>query len=64
MKKTYINPTTDIMKIQTVQMIAASRDAVTFGQDGESGTAGLNDGTASGGAFSRNGGSLWDDDEE
>lgn len=61
MKKTYIHPTMDIVTIQTVQMIAASDPVgATFG-DGDNGTAGLNEGTASGDAFSR--GSLWDDED-
>ena len=60
MKKTYIYPATNLLKIRTVQMIAAS--GVTFDGDGN-GRAGLNGGTASGDAFGR-GGSLWDDDED
>ena len=63
MKKTYINPTTDIMKIQTVQMIAASDPVGATFSDADSGTAGLNEGPASGDALSRGGGAFWDDEE-
>lgn len=52
MKKTYQNPTTKIVKIQTVQMIATSNLNVGNAYQSEDVV------------LSREGGSLWDDDEE
>lgn len=56
MKKTYQNPTTKVVKIQTVKMIAASPDGFnkslnSVGGDGSN-------------ALGRRGGSSWDDEEE
>ena len=53
MKKTYQNPTTMVVKIQAVQMIASS-EKMGFGNS-------VN--TASG-AESRRGGSSWDDEDD
>lgn len=58
MKKKYINPTTTTVHIQTAHIIAAS--PIRFNNDG--GSAGLNDGTASGAALSREA-DLWDDED-
>ena len=49
MKKTYQNPELKIFKVQTTQMIAASTDM--YGKN------------ATGEAMSRDGGSLWDDED-
>ena len=53
MKKTYQNPTTKIVKIQIMQMIAAS-DKMGFGASVDSAS----------GAESRRGGFTWDDDDD
>ena len=52
MKKIYLSPTISVLKIQTVQMIAASNENVTLG--------GSYNGSST--IESRRGGS-WDDDE-
>ena len=53
MKKTYQNPTMKIVKVKTTQMIAASGPGTQmYGKN------------ATGEAMSRDGGSLWDDEEE
>ena len=57
MKKTYQNPITKIVKIQTVQMIAQS----VAGFNRNLNSDGDNDG---GNALGRRSRSLWDDDEE
>lgn len=54
MKKTYINPTIQIVKIQTVQMLASSEQVGLRG-DYNSGTVTI---------ASREGRGFWDDDEE
>ena len=58
-KKSYIEPATRVMKVQTISMIAISRGGVsTVG-----GNAGLNyGGGGNGAALSRDGG--WDEDDE
>jgi len=54
MKKTYINPTINVVKIQLQQMIAESAT-----------TAGFGDGTQDGGnAASRRGSNFWDDEDD
>ena len=50
MKKTYINPDTKVLIVQTQQMIAAS---LGFGEDGSADNA-----------ESRRRGIIWDDDDE
>lgn len=60
MKKNYINPLVNVVRIQTSHIIASS--PVNFTESG--GSAKLNEGTASGNALGRRSGSLWDDDEE
>ena len=62
MKKTYMNPTTKIVKISITRMIAASLG----GLNETGGTTTLTNEYASegGAAMSRHGRSLWDDDEE
>lgn len=50
MKKIYQNPEVKIVKVQTAKMIAASTEM--YGKD------------ATDAAMSRQGGSLWDDDED
>ena len=50
MKKTYQNPTTTIVKIKTVKMIATS---LSVGEEYSGGTI-----------LSREGDGLWEDDEE
>lgn len=56
MKKIYQNPTTKVVKIQTVKMIAASPDGFnsTLNTDGGDGSN----------ALGRRSNSIWDDDEE
>ena len=53
MKKTYQNPTTDIIRVETQQMIADSMPV-----DGSKTI------TSSDAILSRRGGSAWDDDED
>lgn len=53
MKKTYQNPTTKIVKIHTVQMIAAS-ETLGFGASV----------TTAAGTESRQGGDFWEDEDE
>lgn len=55
MKKTYQNPETKIVKVQTAKMIAASDFNQALGGEGTGGDGGK--------ALSRRGGSVWDDDE-
>ena len=55
MKKTYLNPTTDIIRVETQQMIAQSQLGV-YSND----TEGISD---NGQVLSR-GGSSWDDEED
>ena len=50
MKKIYQNPEIKVIKVQTAKMIAASTEM--YGKD------------ATGSAMSRQGGSLWDEDED
>ena len=57
MKKTYINPNTKIVKIQTVHMIADSRSLNKY--SGEGNTISSNDAV-----LSRRRNSVWDEDEE
>ena len=59
MKNTYIQPITNIVKISTVKMIAASG---TLSGDGVN--MRIRNTEASGDAESRRGGSMWDDEEE
>lgn len=58
MKKTYIQPITNKVKISTVKMIAASGRLSGDGVDMR-----INDTGTSGDAESRRGGSIWDDEE-
>ena len=53
MKKTYQNPTTTIVKIKTVKMIATSNQQLQVGEEYSGGTI-----------LSREGDGFWEDDEE
>ena len=55
MKKAYINPTTDIINIETAQMIAGSTEGFdsTFDTEGKDGDYSLSRGT-----------SVWGDDDD
>ena len=53
MKKVYINPTTNILNIETAQMIAASGFESSLNTTGKNGNS----------ALSR-GGDFWDDEDE
>lgn len=56
MKKTYQIPMTDIIRVETQQMIADSFN-------GQGGSGQTNDGYATGDGLSRRGGSMWDDED-
>lgn len=58
MKKTYIQPITNLVKISTVKMIAGSGRLSGDGVDMR-----ISDTEASSDADSRRGGSIWDDEE-
>lgn len=54
MKKTYMIPTTIVVKVETTQMIAVSGFEEALGTTEKAGSA----------ALSRRGGSFWDDEDE
>ena len=58
MKKTYINPNTKIVKIQTARMMAGS-ELGKYSSDGNGNTISSNDAV-----LSRRRNSVWDEDEE
>lgn len=65
MKKNYITPRTEVMTVETEQMIAASPVPGSIEFDGDSGSAIFGDGHATGDAYSKGHGTgLWDEDEE
>ena len=60
MKKTYIQPIANIVKISTVKMIALSGSTLS----GDGVNMRIYDTEASGDAESRRGGSIWDEDDD
>ena len=60
MKKIYQNPETVIVNVIVENLLTSGSNTITF--EGDSGTAEINTGTASGAALSRRG-SLWDEEE-
>lgn len=62
MKKTYINPTMNIVKLNANSNILAGSDKVSFSTNGESGSGELIDAGATGSGLGRGG--IFDEDEE
>ena len=60
MKKTYIQPHTDVLKIEAQQLMAGSPQEITT--DGNNATGSVSD-TEYDGTFRSNSGSFWGDDE-
>lgn len=61
MKKQYINPEIEVVKINTMQILAGS-PTPTFDDPNDSGTGGLTPEDPDGPAMSRGG--FWDDEDE
>ncbi len=61
MKKQYMTPLTEVMTIETEQIMAAS---IMFDESGNTGSAIFGDGHASGVGLSKDHLDLWGDDEE
>lgn len=53
-KRTYLNPTTDIIRVETASMIAGTQDMNVYEDEI----------TSQGQILSRRGGSVWSDDED